>query len=67
MRLAIVTALAVVLLSSCGDDSEDPNVDGNVDGKTQVFDVDTPRGTYQCISWKNGYGGGMDCDKIERK
>lgn len=54
-----------IFLVGCSGQATEPQVGPeSADGTTQVFNVETPNGTYQCISWKLGYGGGLDCDRL---
>ena len=61
MKRLVVLLMMVV---ACGNPAE-PNNETPI-GYTQYFVVETPVGSVPCISWKDGYGGGLSCDWRQR-
>lgn len=57
-RTALV--LAVLALTACSNDPSAPNTEP--EGRFTVVTVDVNGRDVPCVTWKNGYAGGLDCD-----
>lgn len=63
IRRAVVAGAAVVALAGCGNPTQpSTSEEGDLSGNTQVFTVPTGQGDVECISWRSGPAGGLDCD-----
>lgn len=62
-KLGALTALVAVaaLLSGCGA-SNDPTVPAGPGGFFRVANVTVDGKSIPCVTWKDGYAGGLSCD-----
>lgn len=58
--IAASAALALGTLAGCGNDPDKPS--GKPSGKFGVVTVNVDGRDVRCVTWKDGYGGGLDCD-----
>lgn len=58
MRL-LLAAAAVLALTACGNDPQAPD---GPRGTFRTAEVKVGDRTVPCITWKDGYGGGVSCD-----
>lgn len=60
-RIIAVVALALLILTGCGgNDPANPSTESS--GTYRIVDVNAKGRSVTCISWKNGYAGGLSCD-----
>lgn len=58
--LAVALTLTLPTLAACGNDPKEPN--GKPSGTFGVVTVNVDGRDVRCVTWKNGYAGGLDCD-----
>jgi hypothetical protein len=58
--MAAAAAVALLALTACGNDPKEPN--GKPSGTFGVVTVNVDGRDVRCVTWKNGYAGGLDCD-----